>query len=91
MALAEAQKGADVRQFREALGLLHKTGQRRDSDTAMDQAWIEKRQKQAAAETARLEHELKGYKNNLIKESIRVRHPHRRPDPFCFVLSLDAR
>ena len=31
--------------------------------------------KQSKAETDRLELELKGYKNNLIKESIRVRFP----------------
>jgi COP9 signalosome complex subunit 1 len=37
-----------------------------------DSAWIEKKDKQNKAETTRLEHELKGYKNNLIKESIRV-------------------
>lgn len=30
-------------------------------------------QKMVKAETDRLEHELRGYKNNLIKESIRVR------------------
>jgi hypothetical protein len=30
--------------------------------------------KENNARTKRLEDELKGYKNNLIKESIRVRH-----------------
>jgi hypothetical protein len=40
-----------------------------------DQAWVDTVGKQNLAETARLEAELKGYKNNLIKESIRVRYP----------------
>ena len=38
-----------------------------------DTAWATRMSKQVAAETDRLEVELKGYKNNLIKESIRVR------------------
>jgi COP9 signalosome complex subunit 1 len=37
-----------------------------------DATWIATRNKQVKAEADRLEHELKGYKNNLIKESIRV-------------------
>ena len=41
-------------------------------DMQTDLAWMEKKEKQNKAETTRLEHELKGYKNNLIKESIRV-------------------
>ena len=39
----------------------------------MDTAWAETRNKQIKAEADRLDAELKGYKNNLIKESIRVR------------------
>ncbi len=37
-----------------------------------DDAWAERATREVAAETDRLEGELKGYKNNLIKESIRV-------------------
>jgi COP9 signalosome complex subunit 1 len=45
-----------------------------------DPAWMERKDKQNKAETTRLEHELKGYKNNLIKESIRVSfHCHHSP------------
>lgn len=40
---------------------------------SLDTDWMERAAKQVAAETERLEIELKGYKNNLIKESIRVR------------------
>ena len=35
-------------------------------------AWAEQTTKHNKMETDRLEHELKTYKNNLIKESIRV-------------------
>lgn len=41
-------------------------------DVVPDLAWVDKMTKQVKSETDRLEAELKGYKNNLIKESIRV-------------------
>lgn len=43
-----------------------------DPNATPDVAWREKINKQIKAESDRLETELKGYKNNLIKESIRV-------------------
>jgi COP9 signalosome complex subunit 1 len=46
-----------------------------DPDGVIDRSWVERKEKQNKAESSRLEAELKGYKNNLIKESIRVR-PH---------------
>jgi hypothetical protein len=45
---------------------------------------MEKKDKQNKAETTRLEHELKGYKNNLIKESIRVSFPCHHSLPMAF-------
>lgn len=41
-----------------------------------DSDWVDKATKLNEQETLRLEHELRGYKNNLIKESIRVRLSH---------------
>lgn len=38
-----------------------------------DTTWAEKKAQETQREQDRLEHELKSYKNNLIKESIRVR------------------
>lgn len=38
----------------------------------MDKAWIESTRKSNKDETKRLEAELRGYKHNLVKESIRV-------------------
>jgi hypothetical protein len=70
--VAEAKKGSDTTIYQDAVSLLNKFNPPGDGSTGLDMAWLEKREKQNAAETARLESELKGYKNNLIKESIRV-------------------
>jgi COP9 signalosome complex subunit 1 len=43
-----------------------------DAAALMDTAWAEKKTRETQQEQDRLEHELKSYKNNLIKESIRV-------------------
>jgi COP9 signalosome complex subunit 1 len=44
-------------------------------DSLMDQPWMEHATRTAKITTERLEAELKNYKNNLIKESIRVPKP----------------
>jgi COP9 signalosome complex subunit 1 len=43
-----------------------------DAAALMDTAWAERKTRETQQEQDRLEHELKSYKNNLIKESIRV-------------------
>lgn len=43
-----------------------------DPAALLDTAWAEKKTREVREEHDRLEHELKSYKNNLIKESIRV-------------------
>lgn len=43
-----------------------------DKDAGLDTEWVERMHRVIKAETDRLEQELRGYKNNLIKESIRV-------------------
>lgn len=43
-----------------------------EPEAKQDQAWLKKTEQANRAEGQRLETELKGYKNNLIKESIRV-------------------
>ena len=70
--LAEAKRGSDTTIYQDAVSLLNKSNPLADGGTGLDMTWLEKKEKQNAAETARLESELKGYKNNLIKESIRV-------------------
>lgn len=75
--MAEAKKGADVRNYNEAVALLKKVSGGKNVDGFLDPVWAAQQEKKNAAESARLENELKGYKNNLIKESIRVRFCRR--------------
>jgi COP9 signalosome complex subunit 1 len=74
MAVGEAKKGSDVHNYREAVALLRHVSRGKSGgvDDLVDPTWATQQEKKNAAETARLEGELKGYKNNLIKESIRV-------------------
>lgn len=71
-AVAEAKQGVDVQRYEAAVTALQEVTPH-DPDAKPDLAWIEKTARQAKAQTDHLELELKGYKNNLIKESIRVR------------------
>lgn len=70
-AVREAKSGSDVRRYKEAWEAI-RIAAPNDPDAVRDERWIEDTTRANAAETARLETELKGYKNNLIKESIRV-------------------
>ena len=72
-AIAEAKQGKDVQRYETALSVLQEVAPH-DPDALPDLAWIEKTRKQVKVETDRMELELKGYKNNLIKESIRARY-----------------
>jgi len=71
LAVREAKTGRDTRRYLDAQSLLQEIGPQ-EAEAQRDQSWIDKTNKQNEAETQRLEAELKGYKNNLIKESIRV-------------------
>ena len=68
-AVQEAKSSSDLADYQNAAATLKQV----DSAFEVDQKWLDQKKKQVDAETKRLEHELKGYKNNLIKESIRVR------------------
>ena len=70
--MLEARKGNDVANFTAALSLLSSIPNYRDTDHLLDPSWATTQEKKNATETHRLENELKGYKNNLIKESIRM-------------------
>jgi COP9 signalosome complex subunit 1 len=61
-----------VKNFQEAVALLKRVSRGKKSDNLVDPAWAVQQEKKNHAETTRLENELKGYKNNMIKESIRV-------------------
>lgn len=63
--------GPDINHYNDAIALI-KSINDKDAKDPTDPAWLAQREKQNAAETKRLENELKQYKNNLIRESIRV-------------------
>ena len=73
LAVLEAKEGSDVRNYNEAVALFKKAAKDTTSHDLIDPTWAARQEKKNNAETSRLESELKGYKNNLIKESIRVR------------------
>ncbi|KAF7542833.1 hypothetical protein G7Z17_g11237 [Cylindrodendrum hubeiense] len=70
-AVTEAKAGTDVSRYREAWDYI-RVAAPNEPEAQRDDAWIESAERANKAETARLETELKGYKNNLIKESIRM-------------------
>lgn len=70
--MAEAKSGKDIQRYRDAWECL-RIADPQEAEAAVDNAWIQATEKRNKAETQRLEGELKAYKNNLIKESIRVR------------------
>ncbi|UPX13567.1 uncharacterized protein EKO05_0004070 [Ascochyta rabiei] len=71
LAIAEAKKGKNVNLY---LQLVEEMAEIAPQDPAasMDTVWAEKKAQETQREQDRLEHELKSYKNNLIKESIRM-------------------
>ncbi|KAM3532332.1 hypothetical protein NHJ13051_000318 [Beauveria bassiana] len=70
-AIAEAKSGRDVSRYKQAWDCIRKLAPD-EPEATRDEAWIDATEKSNKAETQRLESELKGYKNNLIKESIRM-------------------
>ena len=72
-AIAEAKKGTDVQRYENVVSRLGEIAPG-DADATPDLDWIDRMKKQVKSATDKMELELKGYKNNLIKESIRVCH-----------------
>ncbi|KAJ9136676.1 COP9 signalosome complex subunit 1 [Pleurostoma richardsiae] len=71
VAIAEAKKGKDVHRYREAWECI-RVAAPGEPEAQFDWTWVDTTEKSNKAETHRLESELKGYKNNLVKESIRM-------------------
>ncbi|KAL5114477.1 hypothetical protein ACEQ8H_007620 [Pleosporales sp. CAS-2024a] len=71
LAIAEAKKTKNVPLY---TALVEDFGNIAPQDPAalLDATWVERRTRETQQEQDRLEHELKSYKNNLIKESIRM-------------------
>lgn len=72
MAIAEAQCGKDAQRYEKAVRTLAGLAPN-EPEASVDSQWFQSTQLNAINLTERLENELRGYKNNLIKESIRVR------------------
>ncbi|KAK3313893.1 26S proteasome subunit RPN7-domain-containing protein [Apodospora peruviana] len=70
-ATAEAKRGRDTQRYREVVEHL-RIAAPNEPEATFDQAWLESTESANRNETHRLTAELKGYKNNLIKESIRM-------------------
>lgn len=67
-------RGRDVQTYRDAYELLRLLGPD-EPEAKYDNVWANETDKANRAETHHLEAELKKYKNNLVKESIRVGLP----------------
>ncbi|KAI0512748.1 26S proteasome subunit RPN7-domain-containing protein [Xylaria bambusicola] len=72
-AVAEAKKGKDVQRYRDAWECIRMAAPD-EPEAQLDEAWVNNTGKLNRNLTHQLEAELKGYKNNLIKESIRIGH-----------------
>ncbi|KAI5357317.1 putative proteasome component (PCI) domain, winged helix DNA-binding domain superfamily [Septoria linicola] len=70
LALATAKSGKDVQLYSRLTELAGNIGLSDLSDVDMD--WASRRDEENRREQSRLESELRGYKNNLIRESIRM-------------------
>lgn len=69
--MTEAKKGRNVAHYNAALEAINRIASD-EPEAQRDTQWVANMEKQNKIDGARLETELKGYKNNLIKESIRV-------------------
>ncbi|EEY16700.1 COP9 signalosome complex subunit 1 [Verticillium alfalfae VaMs.102] len=69
-AVAEAKSGRDVERYREIWECI-RVAAPAEPEAVFDQAWADKTTMENRQQTHHLETQLKGYKNNLIKESIR--------------------
>ncbi|KAJ3555158.1 hypothetical protein NPX13_g10418 [Xylaria arbuscula] len=70
-AIAEAKKGKDIQRYRDAWECIRLAAPD-EPEAQFDDAWVTNTGKTNKNFTHQLEAELKGYKNNLIKESIRI-------------------
>ncbi|KAK4115376.1 PCI-domain-containing protein [Canariomyces notabilis] len=70
-AIAEAKRGRDTQRYKEAVECL-RIAAPSEPEANLDMAWLDNQERVNQIETNRLLTELKGYKNNLIKESIRM-------------------
>ncbi|KAF6820564.1 COP9 signalosome complex subunit 1 [Colletotrichum sojae] len=70
-AVVEAKQGQDVQRYRDVWDCI-RVAAPSEPEAVFDNAWVENTERANKAKTHDLESELKGYKMNLIKESIRM-------------------
>lgn len=89
-AIVEAKSSKDVSRYERAVRALADVAPY-EAEATPDKEWIDRTRKVVKAETDRLEHELRGYKNNLIKESIRVSFLTALYNTLVYVLTGNSR
>lgn len=70
-AVVEAKSGKNVKAYATAQDLLRSAAPN-EPEAVWDQAWVDRTEKSNTTTTKELDAQLKTYKNNLVKESIRV-------------------
>ncbi|KAK1779192.1 26S proteasome subunit RPN7-domain-containing protein [Copromyces sp. CBS 386.78] len=70
-AVQEAKAGRDILRYQMAVNSLFQAAPN-EPEALLDKAWLEAQAKENRDTTINLQAELQGYKNNLIKESIRM-------------------
>ncbi|CCC12045.1 hypothetical protein SMACR_02267 [Sordaria macrospora] len=70
-AVQEAKAGKDILRYQMAVNSLFQAA-RNEPEALLDKAWLDAKAKENRETTLHLQAELQGYKNNLIKESIRM-------------------
>lgn len=70
IAITSTKNGKDVALYTRLVGLAKKLGFNELAE--LDTEWVDRTEDANKRESSRLEQELKGYKNNLIRESIRM-------------------
>ncbi|GKU00910.1 cop9 signalosome complex subunit 1 [Fusarium langsethiae] len=71
LAIAEAKTGSDVSLYVEAWNCI-RVAAPQEPEAQLETEWVDRVERENKAETARLESQLKQYRHNLIKESIRM-------------------
>ena len=82
-AALEAKTGKDVALYEKIVQTLQSVAPN-EQEAVLDKDWVDKTTREVKAETTRMELELKGYKHNLIKESIRVSVTTCNPNTVTF-------
>ncbi|KAK6719807.1 hypothetical protein SNK05_002932 [Fusarium graminearum] len=71
LAIVEAKAGSDLTQYAEAWNCL-RVAAPQEPEAQLETEWVDRVERENKAETTRLESQLKQYRHNLIKESIRM-------------------